>query len=267
MRAALVLSIAAVGCASAGAHETNGTTTAIVTASETAAANAGETSTNEATTASATAAPSGTSTASSTGVPWAQKLSPLVFRDVNTLTDVVMRLYKDDGSIDDEAAHEVERVLWIAKDEPPPKSAAPPKTAATAAPPAEPLHVNRRLLQLVVKAAEHFGVHEVQVISSHRSKARKGSRHRSGEAIDFVLPGVPAKKLAEELRTYPRVGVGVYIHPRAQFVHLDVREQSYHWIDGSPPGRVWREHALPDPTAQARDAAYAPSQDLPDGAP
>jgi len=81
-----------------------------------------------------------------------------------------------------------------------------------------------------------------------------------------VFPGVPPKKLAELLRTFARVGVGVYIHPRSQFVHLDVREQSYHWIDGSPPGRTWREHALPDPTAQERDAAYTPAQDLPAGA-
>lgn len=181
----------------------------------------------------------------SAGVAWAVRLAPILFRDVNTLADVSLRLYKDDGSINEEAAAEVERVLWAAKDEAPP-------------------HVSRRLLQLVVRAASHFDAHEIQVISSHRGKARKGSRHRSGEAIDFVLPGVPAKALAEELRKYPRVGVGVYIHPRSQFVHLDVREQSYHWVDSSPPKRSWREVPMPDPTATARDAAYEPSQDLPE---
>lgn len=181
------------------------------------------------------------------GVAWAKRLAPILFRDVNTLADVSLRLYKDDGSIDEAAADEVERVLWAAKDEAPP-------------------HVSRRLLQLVVRVAEHFDAHEIQVISSHRGKARKGSRHRSGEAIDFVLPNVPAKKVAEELRTYPRVGVGVYIHPRSQFVHLDVREQSYHWVDGSPPKRSWREVAMPDPTAAERDRAYDPKQDLPESA-
>ena len=127
-------------------------------------------------------------------------------------------------------------------------------------------HVSRRLLQLVVKAAAQLDVHEVDVVSSHRGRARKGSRHRSGEAIDFVFPGIPPKKLAEILRKLPRVGVAVYVNPRSQFVHLDVRDQSYHWVDGSPPGRSWREQPLPDPTAAGRDAAYTPDQDLPDGA-
>jgi hypothetical protein len=103
----------------------------------------------------------------------------------------------------------------------------------------------------------------VHVISSHRGKARKGSRHRSGEAIDFLFPGVPAKTLAEALRAFAKVGVGLYVHPRSQYVHLDVREQSYHWIDGSPPGRSWKEHGLADPTAPERDAAHTPADDLP----
>ena len=31
------------------------------------------------------------------------------------------------------------------------------------------------------------------------------------------------------------MGVGVYTNPLTQYVHLDVRERSYHWIDASPP--------------------------------
>ena len=266
MRAALLLSFVAAACTSASARDDGDTRATAPIASPTGSTIAFETSSSTlatpgpATASASAAAPplAPSATASASGVAWAQKLSPLVFRDVNTLFDVTMRLYRDDGTIDESAAAEVERVLWIGKDEPPSKRAP--------SPPPEPPHVSRRLLQLVVKAAEHFGVHEVTVISSHRGKARKGSRHRSGEAIDFLLAGVPPKQLAELLRTYPRVGVGVYIHPRSQFVHLDVRDQSYHWIDSSPPGRTWREHALPDPTAKDRDAAYTPSQDLPDGA-
>lgn len=175
---------------------------------------------------------------------WAARLPPVLFRDINARADVTVRLYRDDGTIDGAAVAEVERVLWAAKDGDAP-------------------HVSRRLLQLVVKAAARFDAREVEVISSHRGKARRGSKHRTGEAIDFVFPGVPPKTLAEHLRTFARVGVGTYVHPRSQFVHLDVREQSYHWIDGSPPGRTWREHPLPDPTSAARDAAYEPGQDLP----
>ncbi len=178
---------------------------------------------------------------------WAQKLPPLLFRDMNTLAEVTLRLYTDQGVVDESAAAEMERVLWSSKDETVPR-------------------LSRRLLQLVVKAATHFGAQEVHVVSTHRGKARKGSRHRSGEAIDFLFPNVPAKTLAEHLRTFARVGVGLYVHPRAQYIHLDVREQSYHWIDGSPPGRSWKEHGLADVTAEARDAAYKPEQDLPENA-
>ena len=177
-------------------------------------------------------------------VAWARRLGPLLLRDVNTLATVTLRLYKDDGSLDEEAAAEVDRVLWAAKD-------------------GEPPHVSRRLLQLLVKAAAALDAHEVDVISSHRGKARKGSRHRSGEAIDFVFPGIKPKQIAAECRTFARVGVGQYVNPRSQFVHLDVREHSYHWIDGSPPGRTGREQALADATAEARDSAYTPEQDLP----
>ena len=104
---------------------------------------------------------------------------------------------------------------------------------------------------------------EIIVVSSFRESRRKGSRHRTGEAMDFILPGTPSPALAALLRTYPRVGVGVYTHRRTQFVHLDVRAESYHWLDASPPGRVWRERPLPDRAAPARDAAYRPEQDLP----
>lgn len=256
-----LLSLLAIPCCSRGAAPEAAGTSAATTTPATAAAPATGTATISgtpgsegptSTPASGDDAPAPAATTAGEGAPdagaaWARRLSPLLFRDVNTLADVTLRLYKDDGSIDDAAAAEVERVLWSAKDEAPPR-------------------VSRRLLQLVVKVADHFDAHEIQVISSHRGKASKGSRHRSGEAIDFTLPGVPSKKIAEVLRTYPRVGVGEYIHPRAQFVHLDVREQSYHWIDSSPPKRSWREHPLPDVTATSRDAAYAPAQDLPDDA-
>ncbi len=195
-------------------------------------------------TATGTPAPPPAAAASAASLPWARNLAPLLFRDINTLANVTLRLYREDGALDDDAVTEVERVLWSSKDDAVPR-------------------VSRRLLQLVVKAAAHLGAQEVHVISSHRGKARKGSRHRSGEAIDFLFPGVPAKQLAEVLRGYAKVGVGLYVHPRSQYVHLDVREQSYHWIDGSPPGRSWKEHGLADPTAAERDTAHTPADDLP----
>jgi uncharacterized protein YcbK (DUF882 family) len=164
---------------------------------------------------------------------------------VNSRLTATVRLYAEDGAFDDEAAAEVDRLVAAGADAPPPR-------------------MNRRLLRLVVKAASHFHATEVVLVSTFRGTARGGSRHRMGEAADFSFPGVTAAKLAAYLRTYARVGVGVYTNRRTQFVHLDVRDQSFHWVDGSPPGRTWRESPLTDRGAPARDAAYRPEQDLPE---
>ena len=44
-----------------------------------------------------------------------------------------------------------------------------------------------------------------------------------------------APLVAAYLRGVPRVGVGLYTHPRTRWVHLDVRDRSYHWADATPP--------------------------------
>jgi uncharacterized protein YcbK (DUF882 family) len=259
MRAAVLILAAACGCSYGSAEGgTRASKGGAPGNTEPAEAGSPEAPAAPATSAAPSASGTGaaTATATATDAPsalpaspptWAQRLEPIVFHDVNTLANVTLRLYKNDGSLDEDAAAEVERVLFASKESDVP-------------------HLSRRLLQLVVKTAAHFEAHEVQVISSHRGSARKGSRHRTGEAIDFVFPGISPKTIAAFLRTLPRAGVGEYVHPRSQFVHLDVREQSYHWIDGSPPRRSWKEHPLPDPTSPARDAAYLPEQDLPDTA-
>lgn len=178
-------------------------------------------------------------------VAWVTTLAPLRFFNTRTLVSDTVRLYADDGSLDEGAASAIDRVI-AERD-------------------AEPRPLDRRVLRLVVKAAAHFRAREVLVVSTFRDGARKGSRHKSGQAMDFSLAGVSAAKLAAYLRGLARVGVGVYTHRRTQFVHLDAREESYHWIDASPPGVSWRESKLTDRGAPARDAAYDPSQDLPVG--
>ena len=172
-------------------------------------------------------------------------LAPLKVPNVNTLLEATGAVYDAGGGVDPEAAAAVDRVLT--------------EPRADAVRPA-----SRRLLQLAARAAWHFGAREIAVVSAFREKSGKNSKHRSGDALDFSLPGVSAARLASYLRRLPRVGVGVYTHPRTQFVHLDVRDTSYHWIDGSPPGRHWREQRLQDPGGPARDAAYRPEQDLPE---
>ncbi len=176
-------------------------------------------------------------------VAWAAALPALRFYNTRTAAACSVRLYTDGGVLDAGAASALDRVAAERDTEPRP--------------------LDRRVLQLVVKAATHFHAAEVDLVSTFRDGARPGSRHRRGQAIDFALPGVAALKLAAHLRGYARVGVGVYTNRRTQFVHLDVREQTFHWADASPPGRWWRETPMTDRAASLRDAAYAPEQDLP----
>ena len=172
-------------------------------------------------------------------VAWAAALPPIRVLSVATTTTASVRLYTPDGEIDEAARASFEEV--VAGD-------------------AQPHPLAPRLVQLVFKAAYHFTGARVVVVSGWRDRA---GRHTTGEALDFKLEGVHAAQLAAWLRGLPRVGVGVYTHPRTQYVHLDVRDASYHWIDGSPPGITWREKQLRDPDQTKRDAVWTPEADLP----
>lgn len=177
--------------------------------------------------------------------PWAEKLEALHIKYVNTEdAEADLRLYANDGTIDRRALEQFDAL--VAKD-------------------GHRHTIEPRSVQLMVKAAYHFGVKEVVVISAYRPRTRHDhGPHTTGAAIDFQLPGVAARKLAAYLRKEPKAGVGIYTNPRTQFVHLDSREQSYHWLDASPPRVVWRERRLSDPSREVRDAAYVPNDDLPE---
>jgi uncharacterized protein YcbK (DUF882 family) len=172
---------------------------------------------------------------------WAATLPAVHVRNLATRESAQLRLYGDAGDIDDDARGELERVA--ARD-------------------SDPHVLAERLEQLVFKAAYHFGAARVAIVSGWRDRA---SRHTTGEALDFRLDGVYSPSLAAFLRGLARVGVGIYTHPSTQFVHLDVRDQSYHWIDGSAAGTRSRERWLRDPRAAKRDEAWTPENDLPLG--
>lgn len=178
------------------------------------------------------------------------RLEPVRFSNLNTKGRLELRLYDASGRVDPTAATRLDELLGDVRD---------PHHVAIKA-------LDRRLLQLVYRAAYHFRRTRIEVISAYRQPLSRGRHglHAAGKAIDFKLDGVPATALASYLRTLPRVGVGVYTHPRTQYVHLDVRKPSFYWIDASPPNRKWRELPIRDSRIAARDAAYTTSSDLPE---
>ncbi len=176
-------------------------------------------------------------------------LPPLTFVNRNSRQSLTVRLYQKDGGIDEANARMLDQLLADRR--------RPGQVRSIA--------LERRLLQLVFRAAYHFGATTVHVISAYRAEGRKHEgHHATGRAIDFFLGDTKSATLAAYLRKLPRVGVGVYTHSRTQYVHLDVRDVSYHWLDASPPGRHWRGMRLTDAAAPARDAAYRPSDDWPE---
>jgi Bacterial protein of unknown function (DUF882) len=110
--------------------------------------------------------------------------------------------------------------------------------------------IEPRLLDLVYQASRHFRAPKVHVVSGYRDETG-GSRHAQGRAIDIALPGVTDRQLAAHLRKQGFVGVGLYT--RSGFVHLDVRERSYFWVDTSAPNQRSRPRAILSQSAQRYD--------------
>ncbi len=111
--------------------------------------------------------------------------------------------------------------------------------------------VNERLLGLIHRATRHFDVPYVHLVSGVRQD-RGASRHTHGLAADIVLPGVSDEELAAFFRAQGFVGVGIYT--RSGFVHVDVRERSFFWLDPSPPGRNMKIIPVLAAEAKAADA-------------
>jgi uncharacterized protein YcbK (DUF882 family) len=178
------------------------------------------------------------------------RLPSLHVHNINTNQAADVRLYDFQGRVDRRAAARLDELLADTRD------------------PAHP-HVatlDRRALQLLFRTAYHFGAKQVVVVSAFRKPGKRGEGlHASARAIDFKVTGVRASVVADYLMTLPRVGVGLYTHPDTQFVHLDVRDRSYHWVDTSPPGGQGSEWPLGRAGLDARDAAYARQSDWPEG--
>ena len=103
------------------------------------------------------------------------------------------------------------------------------------------------LIRLMVRVSDTFGGRPLRVVSGYRTTSYfRDSRHKSSEAVDFSVVGVPNSAVRDYLVTLGKVGVGYY--PNSTFLHLDVRRAPTYWVDYAGPGEAPRR------TAQSRGA-------------
>lgn len=134
-----------------------------------------------------------------------------------------------------------------------------------------------RLLRLIVQVSDTFGGRPLYIVSGYRTTSHfADSRHKTSQAIDFSVTGVPNAVVRDYLRTLPGVGVGYY--PNSSFLHLDVRTRKTYWVDYAGPGEAPRKSPrgtlIATPTdlddhaeEQAESKSTAPSDEAPDEIP
>ncbi len=120
-----------------------------------------------------------------------------------------------------------------------------------------------RTLDMLYRIETHFEAQEIRVMSAVRTPVPGNGQglHGKGRAVDFVVPGAADIDVARYARELGFVGVGVY--PIGSFVHVDVRERSYFWMDKSGPGHKSRERGILLDVAQRSDAAARARGEVP----
>jgi uncharacterized protein YcbK (DUF882 family) len=122
--------------------------------------------------------------------------------------------------------------------------------------------IDPRLLDLVYRVQTHFHAPEIRVLSGYRTPHHGStSNHGKGRACDMVVPGVLDEDVAKFAREQGFVGVGVY--PTSGFVHLDIRDRSFFWIDTSGPGKRSRLRGVLGDVAARSDAQATARGDKP----
>ena len=113
--------------------------------------------------------------------------------------------------------------------------------------------VDPRLLDMVYRLEAHFHAPEIRIISGYRTpRGSATSNHGKGRAMDLVVPGASDDDVAKFAREEGFAGVGVY--PVSGFVHVDIRERSYFWVDTSGPGKRSRIRGILADLAAKADA-------------
>ena len=176
---------------------------------------------------------------------------PLVpFLNLNNHDQAIVRLYDHRGRVRPEAMTKLRRLLADVRK---------PDDLRT-----KPIHP--RLAQLLFRAAYHFRARRVVIVSGFReARGAHEGFHAEGMAVDFWVEGVRLGDLVDYLRTFPKAGVGVYLSPSTQFVHLDCRDDSFQWVDDSAAGEPKLPRAIGNLVRlRRRDATYKRQDDWPE---
>ncbi len=160
----------------------------------------------------------------------------LVLFALNTQERVELTAERDTGAF---SAHELDRAAHLLRE---------PSTGNEH--PVEP-----RIVDVLYKIALKFDAQEIRVVSGYRTPRGGASNHGKGRAVDVVVPGTTDDDVAKFARELGFMGVGIY--PVSGFVHVDVRDRSYFWIDSSGPGKKNRERGILGDVAARADAAAA----------
>lgn len=102
------------------------------------------------------------------------------------------------------------------------------------------IKMDARLFGVLIKAADHFKVERVDIVSGFRApkynlmlrkkgrRVARNSQHTFGNAVDFRLPGVTTEQLRDWARRLRLGGVGYYQGDK--FVHVDTGPIRY-WVE------------------------------------
>ncbi len=113
--------------------------------------------------------------------------------------------------------------------------------------------IDPRLVDVIYRLQVHFHAPEIRIISGYRTpRGGATSNHGKGRAMDLVVPGASDEEVAKLAREQGFAGVGIY--PVSGFIHVDVRERSYFWVDTSGPGKRSRIRGILADLAQKSDS-------------